>query len=627
MARGNVGLVVLACVCVVLVSARVGSAAPIHDAAKAGNVDEVRRLLDADSGLIGAWDTLQWTPLHYAAHDCRREVVELLIAKGANVNAKDVLGRTPLYVAASHGDKEVVELLIAGGANVDQGDDTNMTPLQWAAWSGDTEIIELLIAHGANVNSRESVGRDIGMGFTPLHSAAAMGRTEAVRLLIAKGADVNAKDKFGRTPRDLAAQNGNEQVVELFIVKGKGDRYGNSPLHVAAQQGDTRAVKVLIANGVDVNARGRSGQTPLHEAALGGRAEITSLLIAHGADVNATDEEDHTPLWQALKGAGPGDTPAERTEREEVAHLLLRSGAEAGQGDLGPFGWISLHCEVSNGHREAVELLIARGADLNAHEHLFGATPLHLAAEQGRSDVVEALLAAGAPADSQDSHKTTPLHWAAKAGRADIAQLLLAHRASVTAKDERDMTPLHEAARAGQAEVAALLLAKGADVRAPGTEFYEGLGPRHKHPVRDFLAEVVAGAVLDSIAGSATDQSPAGVGASPRERSAGSLPTIAGPYFHPAGAPVGDTTDGLDEIWGDGTWVYRDGTEAHWDKRTIRGITPLHLAAASGSLELAKVLLAAGADPKAKDSEGQTPRDAAIAHGHPELADALQSPR
>ena len=49
-----------------------------------------------------------WTPLHKAAYEGYREIVELLIAKGANVNAKNKYGTTPLDMA---NDRETADLL------------------------------------------------------------------------------------------------------------------------------------------------------------------------------------------------------------------------------------------------------------------------------------------------------------------------------------------------------------------------------------------------------------------------------------------------------------------------------------------------------------------------------------
>ena len=48
-----------------------------------------------------------WTPLHLAAANGHKEIVELLISKGADLNAKAVTGDTPLDEA----DGETADLL------------------------------------------------------------------------------------------------------------------------------------------------------------------------------------------------------------------------------------------------------------------------------------------------------------------------------------------------------------------------------------------------------------------------------------------------------------------------------------------------------------------------------------
>ena len=52
--------------------------------------------------------------------------------------------------------------------------------------------------------------------------------------------------------------------------------------------------------------------------------------------------------------------------------------------------------------------------------------------------------------------------------------------------------------------------------------------------------------------------------------------------------------------------------------------TPLHIAAAGGREEIAKLLIVAGADVNAKDAVGETPLDFAIKGNHTELADLLR---
>jgi ankyrin repeat protein len=368
---------------------------------------------------------------------------------------------------------------------------------------------------------------------------------------------------------------------------------------------------VLIAKGADVNAQGYHKSTALQFAAAWGTAEVVKLLLASGADLEAKSTDGRTPLHDAARWGRP-----------DIAELLIVQRADPLAKD--GTGATPLDLALAAGNAEIMKVLVSGRATVKQAN---GTALLHLAAAKGSKELAEALIADGADVDAKDNGGKTPLHVAAASGSRPVAEILLASGAKVKATDGHDMTPLHEAARRGHTEVAALLLAAGADVRAPGTEFYEGLGPRHKHPVRDFLAEVLTGVVMGKIAGAMTGGSPAPVGASPRARSVESAGTLAGVYLIPSTPPGVDITEGLEEIWDDGTWVYTDGTEAHWQKRTVAGITPLHLAAASGSLELMNLLLAAGADPKAKDSEGHTPAEVAASHGFPELAAALQARR
>jgi len=82
MARCTVAVVTLASVCAFLAFAGVALAAPIHEAAEAGRVDEVRSLLEADRSLVNSGDAFGSTPLHRAAENGHKDVVALLIANG-----------------------------------------------------------------------------------------------------------------------------------------------------------------------------------------------------------------------------------------------------------------------------------------------------------------------------------------------------------------------------------------------------------------------------------------------------------------------------------------------------------------------------------------------------------------
>jgi len=76
------------------------SAAPLHDAAKEGDVGKIEELL-AQGADINESSALA-TPLHFAIQRGHAKAAELLIKRGANVNAPSTWG-TPLHSAAAAG--------------------------------------------------------------------------------------------------------------------------------------------------------------------------------------------------------------------------------------------------------------------------------------------------------------------------------------------------------------------------------------------------------------------------------------------------------------------------------------------------------------------------------------------
>ncbi|MBA3354541.1 MAG: ankyrin repeat domain-containing protein [Pyrinomonadaceae bacterium] len=90
----------------------------LHDAARSGDPEECRRLLD-EGHQPHAFDDLGKTPLHYAAEVQHLEVMKLLIDSGASVNAHDerVIGNTPLGEVAGNCSFAVAKLLIDSGAD------------------------------------------------------------------------------------------------------------------------------------------------------------------------------------------------------------------------------------------------------------------------------------------------------------------------------------------------------------------------------------------------------------------------------------------------------------------------------------------------------------------------------
>ncbi|GAG18036.1 unnamed protein product, partial [marine sediment metagenome] len=107
-------------------------------------------------------------------------------------------------------------------------------------------------------------------------------------------------------------------------------------------------------------------------------------------------------------------------------------------------GCTPLHCAARYGHKEVAELLIAKGADINAKDTR-GRNPIDLAMNQGRKEIAKLLLSKSADVS---------LHTAAYIGDLQRVQKFIDGGANVDANDQTGQTALHYAAKAGQIAVA-----------------------------------------------------------------------------------------------------------------------------------------------------------------------------
>ncbi len=218
----------------------------------------------------------------------------------------------------------------------------------------------------------------------------------------------------------------------------------------AAEKGNIEAVKLLlINNGADVNAKVTDGATPLDVAIRLKQTETADLLRKHGGKSGAE--------FSIQAAIAVGNIEAVKQ------HLAAGSDVNAKNSD----DWTPLQIAADKGHKEIAELLIDKGADVNAKSGPFRETPLHNAASGGHKEIVELLIAAGADVSAKGLvfyGERTPLHRAAGQGHKGIAELLIVEGADLNAKDEWEYTPLHYAASEGHKVIVELLIAKGADV-------------------------------------------------------------------------------------------------------------------------------------------------------------------
>jgi ankyrin repeat protein len=101
-------------------------------AAKSGDVEKLRVLLDADADLIPARDADGSTALHCATWKGHQAIVTFLLSAGAVVNIhnnNEHWGTTPLHAAAHANQATIAKMLIENGADVNAQDKDGKTPL------------------------------------------------------------------------------------------------------------------------------------------------------------------------------------------------------------------------------------------------------------------------------------------------------------------------------------------------------------------------------------------------------------------------------------------------------------------------------------------------------------------
>jgi uncharacterized protein len=163
----------------------------------------------------------------------------------------------------------------------------------------------------------------------------------------------------------------------------------------AVKNGDRQAVKAMLAAHTDVNAPEPDGATALAWAVHQDDLETAQLLIRAGADVNTANDYGITPLVLACTNRNAA-----------MIQKLLDAKANASAANWA--GQTVLMACVSTGSLEGVKLLLAHKADVNAHENESGQTALMWAAAKTHPDIVQALIDAGADVHARSKVVETP---------------------------------------------------------------------------------------------------------------------------------------------------------------------------------------------------------------------------
>jgi len=336
----------------------------------------------------------------------------------------------------------------------------------------------------------------------------------------------------------------------------------------AARNGEVGTLIELLDEHPDkINARDQPYEASLlHAAAHNGHLEAVDLLLERGLDVNTREKGDNTFAMHWAAAGGYLDV---------VRRLADAGGDIVGTGDDHEFeviGWASCWDGCDDmAHRAVVDFLVSRGA----RHHIFSAIALNLADEVRR--IVAADPSALNRRQSRNENNRTPLHFAVLMNRQEMISLLLDLGADPLAVD------------GGGQSVAVY-------ARSPHTD----------HKVMEKIRAMTSAELTSALRG---HRAPRG---GPMDlvallslgewKTAAELLRENPGLIEPAGGVLhlmAKRNDAAAVKWLLDHRADPNGRWAHWDAE----VTPLHLAASQGHREIVRMLVAAGADPRIRDSK------------------------
>ncbi|XP_055848375.1 alpha-latrotoxin-Lhe1a-like [Episyrphus balteatus] len=381
---------------------------------------------------------------------------EIVTTYGLSYSKAWAMGYVLLRTSTKNKHTEITKFLITCGAKVNNNNKRrklNDTPLHFAAMNGHKEIVEMLLNKGANIHAKNEYGG------TALQAAVFRKQSDTIELLLDRGAIVDEKKNDGSTPLHTAVQRGNMKIIEILIKRGANvnaiansyRKEGQTPLHLAAEKGDDRIVELLLKNNAQIDTKSKNGIAPIYIATLYGHEKVVSKLLDHGANVDTQDTSGKTILLVAV----------EQGSLKIVEHILkhnpdLKNKMNSSSINKAIYG--------SKGkYRLILDKLLQHGFTYNPDPKL-----LQTAIEKGYIQIVENCLKTSPNAKSVlinvPNKSSSLLHIAVKKKQYDITEMLIKYEANVNAIDDKEKTPMYYATENGDLKTLKLLLANKASV-------------------------------------------------------------------------------------------------------------------------------------------------------------------
>ncbi|XP_067652983.1 uncharacterized protein [Haliotis asinina] len=213
------------------------------------------------------------------------------------------------------------------------------------------------------------------------------------------------------------------------------------PAPVTTQDSDTHATPSA--------ATGRD----FYDASMRGDLERVKRILAEGdVDINYRGQNSRTPVMEAAwKG------------HRDVVEFLVGRGADVSLVDR--YGDNVLHFACRDGDLETVKLIVSMNVvDINSRGWN-SMTPVMRAAWRGHRDVVKFLVGRGADVSLVDGYGNNVLHFVCRDGDLETVKLIMSMNVvDINSRGWNSMTPVMWAAGKGHRDVVKFLVDRGADV-------------------------------------------------------------------------------------------------------------------------------------------------------------------
>ncbi len=299
---------------------------------------------------------------------------------------------------------------------------------------------------------------------------------DEIKRLLDAGADVNYKIKSVRCCGWCGVGGiysaGEYKVGFEQNESGFGD---SSLLMVAVDRRCDKIVHMLVEEGAILEC---NGFTAMHVAAQNGDMDLVKYFLSLGCDVDG--ECDATPLLLAAEYG-----------HKEIVDLLIEKGANVNTVCVDNHS--ALYYAAQNGHIEIVKTLIDKGADVNLLSKDEVSTAILAALYKGQTEVVKLLLEVGA--DIHLSHKLSydPLFAAIRSCKPEMVELVLNYEPDLDVEYFNGMTCLDCAINSKNADILKLIIeAKGID---RDSELWKAIDDGRSDKVKAYIA---AGADVNS---------------------------------------------------------------------------------------------------------------------------------